>query len=177
MSFLSACSDGVGNGKGVSTPSAASTSSVAQPSDTSSVTRRTGVATPPSAAAGAVESTTSSSASVATVAGTLDPATSAPSSPPTFQSVDADVVVIALGSLKFDKAMYDGKADLTIGYLNTSSDAHRLHIDGVDKFELAVSKLGEAQIADIRLNHGTYTIFCAVPGHRAAGMEAKLVIP
>jgi uncharacterized cupredoxin-like copper-binding protein len=153
MSLLGACSDGGGNGKGVSTPSAASTSALAQPSDASS------------------------SASVATVATRLPPATTAPSSPPTFQSVDADVVVVALDSLKFDKAVYDGKADLTIGYLNTSSDEHRLHIDGFDKFELALSKLGEGQIADIRLNHRTYTIFCAVPGHRAAGMEAKLVIP
>ena len=83
----------------------------------------------------------------------------------------------AFDTLKFDKGEYDGKADLTIGLFNQGSAHHTLLIDGRSSFKLEVSKHGDAKVADIRLHHGTYTIYCELPGHRVAGMEAKLVIP
>jgi len=92
-------------------------------------------------------------------------------------SVDADVVVQVSDDLKFDKTSYDGKADLTIGLYDQGSMHHTLAIDGKPAFKLEVAKHGDATVADIHLRHGTYTIFCTLPGHRAAGMEAKLVIP
>jgi plastocyanin len=91
--------------------------------------------------------------------------------------VDADTVVVALDSLKFDQPEYQGKADLTIGYLDGGTQAHTLLIEGRKGFKLAVSHQGESKIADVQLGHGSYTIYCELPGHRQAGMEAKLVIP
>jgi hypothetical protein len=92
-------------------------------------------------------------------------------------NVDADVVVQAFDELRFDKPQYDGKADLTMGLLDQGAGPHTLLIEGRSDFKLAVSRHGEARVADIQLGHGTYTIYCELPGHRAAGMEAKLVIP
>jgi plastocyanin len=92
-------------------------------------------------------------------------------------NVDADVVVQAFDTLTFDKPSYDGKADLTIGLFNQSASHHTLLIEGKKGFKLEVFKARDGVVADIRLGHGTYTIYCELPGHRAAGMEAKLVIP
>jgi uncharacterized cupredoxin-like copper-binding protein len=92
-------------------------------------------------------------------------------------SVDADVVVQAFDALKFDKNEYEGKADLTIGLFDQGSMPHTLLIEGRHDFKLAVSSHGEARVADIQLDHGRYTIYCELPGHRAAGMEATLIIP
>jgi plastocyanin len=90
-------------------------------------------------------------------------------------NVDADVVAQASDALRFDKGEYDGKADLTIGLFNQGSMHHTLLIEGQSNFKLEVFHHGEARVGDIKLNHGTYTIYCEI--HRADGMTAKLVIP
>jgi plastocyanin len=91
--------------------------------------------------------------------------------------VDADVVVVALDNLKFDRPEYQGKADLTLGYVDGGTQLHTLLIEGKNGFKLAVAHRGESKISDVQLGHGSYTIYCDLPGHRQAGMEAKLVIP
>jgi plastocyanin len=91
--------------------------------------------------------------------------------------VDADVVVVALDTLKFDQPQYSGKADLTIGYLNAGVQEHHLRIEGNPDFGLVVTSQGASKVADIKLQRRTYTIYCDRPGHRQAGMEATLVIP
>jgi plastocyanin len=118
---------------------------------------------PPSTSAGAPSATGPDAAANAIVAGK--------------GRVDADAVVVALDSLKFDRPVYQGKADLTIGLVDAGTQAHTLLIEGKNGFKLAVSHQGESKIADVQLGHGSYTIYCELPGHRQAGMEAKLVIP
>jgi uncharacterized cupredoxin-like copper-binding protein len=90
--------------------------------------------------------------------------------------VDADVVVQAFDTLKFDKGEYEGKSDLTIGLFDQGLMDHTLLIEGQDDFKLEVVRQGDAAIGDILLRRGTYTIYCELPGHRAGGMEATLVI-
>ena len=48
---------------------------------------------------------------------------------------------------------------------------------GVDKgkFKLSVTP-GQTKTGAVTLAAGTYTIYCDIAGHRAAGMEAKLVV-
>jgi plastocyanin len=66
----------------------------------------------------------------------------------------AAVTVHALDALKFDQKDYTAKAgDVTIDYVNDGSQAHTLVVE----------------------NKG-YKIFCDVPGHRSAGMEATLTV-
>jgi len=54
---------------------------------------------------------------------------------------------------------------------------HTLLIDGHPEFQkLQVNHKGESQIGDTQLAPGTYEIYCDIPGHRQAGMQANLVV-
>ncbi|MCU1458868.1 MAG: putative copper-binding protein [Actinomycetia bacterium] len=83
--------------------------------------------------------------------------------------------VEALPSIKFDKTQYDlGKAGVTEVDYGDGGGSHTLVFAGIDGFELAVP--GGPTKGKIDLKAGTYTIYCTVPGHRAQGMEAKVVV-
>ena len=87
----------------------------------------------------------------------------------------ADVTVHAKDSLKFDKSDYTAKAgDLTIGYVDDGSLTHTLLIQGKDGFKLQVTSRGDTKSGKVNLSAGSYTIFCDVAGHEAAGMKATL---
>ena len=87
----------------------------------------------------------------------------------------ADVTVHAKDALKFDKSAYTAKAgNLTIGYVDDGSLTHTLLIEGKDGFKLQVTSRGESKSGTVNLSAGSYTIFCDVPGHEAAGMKATL---
>lgn len=89
----------------------------------------------------------------------------------------ADVTVHAKDTLKFDKSEYQAKAGtVKIGYKDDGSLTHTLLIDGQSGFKLQVAGRGQTQTGDVNLAAGTYTIYCDIPGHRGAGMEAKLVV-
>jgi plastocyanin len=54
---------------------------------------------------------------------------------------------------------------------------HTLFIDGIVGMPgLEVSRSGEVKSIDVELTPGTYTLYCTIPGHRAAGMQATLVV-
>jgi uncharacterized cupredoxin-like copper-binding protein len=55
---------------------------------------------------------------------------------------------------------------------------HTLEIEGVDKstFYLEINGAGDRDVGSVDLQAGTYTIFCDVPGHRAAGMEGTVTV-
>jgi len=90
----------------------------------------------------------------------------------------ADVTVHAKDTLRFDKSEYDAKAgEIKIGYVNDGSLTHTLLIDGHPEFsKLEVSSSSKSQIGQVNLPAGTYQIYCDIPGHRQAGMQANLVV-
>jgi plastocyanin len=84
------------------------------------------------------------------------------------------LVVEAKDNLKFDKDSYEaqsGSVDIT--YENSGSVAHTLLIKGKSGFKLSVGSKDEGSID---LAPGTYTIYCDVAGHEAAGMHAELTV-
>jgi plastocyanin len=92
-------------------------------------------------------------------------------------AANADVKVHALDSLKFDKTDYTTHAgEITIGYINDGSLQHDLLIDGNSGFKLAVNGKGQTKAGKVTLTPGSYTIYCDVPTHRQAGMQATLTI-
>ena len=65
---------------------------------------------------------------------------------------------------------------VAIQYRNDGNVEHTLVIEGIDGFKLDVPKSGDVDEGTVTLEVGSYTVYCDVPGHRAAGMEATLEV-
>jgi uncharacterized cupredoxin-like copper-binding protein len=65
---------------------------------------------------------------------------------------------------------------VAIQYKNAGAIQHTLMIDGVAGFKLDVPKAGDVDTATVKLEPGTYTLYCDIPGHRGAGMEDHLTV-
>jgi plastocyanin len=86
---------------------------------------------------------------------------------------------LAIEAHEFGLAPADPHAapgDVAIRYKNTGAIEHTLLIDGVAGFKLDVVHGGDVDSATVKLAPGTYTLYCDIPGHRAAGMEAHLTV-
>jgi uncharacterized cupredoxin-like copper-binding protein len=84
----------------------------------------------------------------------------------------------ASGQLKFDKSSLSAKSgSVTIKMDNPSSLPHAIAVEGngVDKDGETVQKGGTSSIT-VDLKPGTYTFYCPVDGHRAAGMKGTLTV-
>lgn len=65
---------------------------------------------------------------------------------------------------------------IEIRYRDEGQLAHHLLVDDVAEFKLSVDGEGDEDKGTIALETGTYMLYCDVPGHRAAGMEATLSV-
>lgn len=64
-----------------------------------------------------------------------------------------------------------------ITYRNEGKLLHTLLVEEVPKFKkLEVASTGDTDSGTLEIGPGTYTLYCDQPGHRAAGMEAKLKV-
>jgi plastocyanin len=81
------------------------------------------------------------------------------------------------GALKFDKKSLKAKAGtVTIEFTNDSSTPHAVAVEGngIDKDGKTIT--GGKDSLTVDLKAGTYEFYCPVDGHKAAGMEGKLVV-
>ena len=81
-------------------------------------------------------------------------------------------------ALKFDKSSLTAKAGkVTLEMENPSQIPHAVAIkgNGVDVDGKTVGN-GETSTASSDLKAGTYTFYCPVPGHEAAGMKGTLTV-
>ena|SRR5215218_11195805 len=81
-------------------------------------------------------------------------------------------------ALKFDKSTLSAKAGkVTLQMANPSSLPHAVSIEGngVDVDGKTVQK-GGTSTATADLKPGSYEFYCPVDGHKAAGMEGKLIV-
>jgi plastocyanin len=80
--------------------------------------------------------------------------------------------------LAFDKKTLSGSAgSVTISMKNDSSLSHNVSIEGngVDKDGNTVGQGGTSKVtADLKA--GSYTFYCSVDGHEAAGMKGTLTV-
>lgn len=65
--------------------------------------------------------------------------------------------------------------EVDVVYENEGRIVHTLVIDGVDGFKLAVNSKGDVDEGSVEVEPGEYDLYCDIPGHRRAGMEATLV--
>jgi plastocyanin len=92
---------------------------------------------------------------------------------------DADLVVTAVPSIRWDADAYTAPAgDITVALVNQDSVRHDLVIlDGDTKvggLELIVRKRDEIDSGTITLEPGEYRVYCIVPGH--GGMDSTLTV-
>jgi plastocyanin len=82
------------------------------------------------------------------------------------------------GALKFDQTELTATAGtVTIDFTNMSSLPHDVRIEGNGVSDEGTDQITSSSTsATVDLQPGTYTFFCSVDGHRAAGMEGKLVV-
>jgi plastocyanin len=82
------------------------------------------------------------------------------------------------GALKFDKTSLEATAgNVTIDFTNDSSFPHDVKLEGPGVNGEGTDKItGSSTSVTLDLQPGEYTFYCSVDGHRAAGMEGKLVV-
>jgi plastocyanin len=82
------------------------------------------------------------------------------------------------GQLKFDKTSLSAKAGkVTITMDNPAPVSHAVAVqgNGVDKDGQTVGQGGKSTVT-VALKPGTYTFYCPVDGHKAAGMKGTLTV-
>ncbi|MTV24757.1 multicopper oxidase domain-containing protein [Nitriliruptoraceae bacterium ZYF776] len=84
-------------------------------------------------------------------------------------AVELDEMTISPGQLEI-------AAGGTLEITNTGSAPHDLVVEGTDLATPMLDAGATATLALDELDAGTYLVFCSVAGHRAAGMEATLVV-
>jgi plastocyanin len=75
------------------------------------------------------------------------------------------------------KTLHAKRGTVTLVMSNPSGTPHAIAIEGhgVDKDGKTVGK-GKTSRVTVKLKKGTYTFYCPVDGHRAAGMKGKLIV-
>jgi plastocyanin len=131
----------------------------------------------------------SSSSSSATSSATSSAASSAPSSSATTTasapaaggaSTSLSIAASPSGMLMFTTKTLTAKAGkITITFTNTSPLGHNFTLQqGTNGPVIASTPTfqGGAKTLTVDLKAGTYTYYCSVPGHRAAGMQGTLTV-
>jgi plastocyanin len=99
--------------------------------------------------------------------------------PPT-PATSAQTVTFTETEFKIDPATPSLKAgSYAFEVVNKGSFPHDLHVATADGTEIARSSQingGQTTTFQVALRAGTYTIWCAVDGHRARGMEGKVTV-
>jgi plastocyanin len=82
------------------------------------------------------------------------------------------------GALKFDQSSLEATAGkVTIEFTNESSLPHDVKLEGNGINGEGTDPItGSSTSVTLDLQPGEYTFYCSVDGHRAAGMEGKLVV-
>jgi len=84
------------------------------------------------------------------------------------------------GALKFTKSALTAKAGtVTIDFTNSSPLAHNFTVQqGTSGPVVGATPtfMGGTKTLTLKLKAGTYTFYCSVPGHRAAGMQGTLTV-
>ena len=123
-------------------------------------------------------SSSSAAAPETTTAAATTPATTAPASGGGGSKLT--LTADPNGGLSFDTTTLSATSgDVTITMDNPSSSGvpHAIAVEGngVDK-DGATADPGGASTVTVTLTPGTYTFYCPVPGHEAAGMKGTLTV-
>jgi plastocyanin len=86
----------------------------------------------------------------------------------------------AAGALKFNKKTlraHPGKVTIRLTNPSSSGKPHAVEVEGKGREKKSkVAQPGDTVAVTITLKKGTYEFYCPVDGHKAAGMEGKLIV-
>jgi plastocyanin len=90
----------------------------------------------------------------------------------------ADVVVVGTASFQFEPSEVQAAAGTISVALTSGGGPHTftLELEQGDETVAQVFAPGETDVGEVELTAGTYTFYCAIPGHRAEGMEGTLTV-
>lgn len=98
-------------------------------------------------------------------------------SPASLPSGDAAELTVMARDIGFPERVYRAQpGQVAVVYRNEGSIKHTLLIEDIGGFKLAVQSKGDVDRGAVALEAGEYTLYCDVPGHRQAGMEAILEV-
>ena len=87
------------------------------------------------------------------------------------------ISAVPSGALKYEQADVSATAgSITIDFTNMSSLPHDVTIEGNGASGATDQITDSTTSTTVDLDPGTYTFFCSVDGHRAAGMEGTLTV-
>jgi plastocyanin len=81
----------------------------------------------------------------------------------------------ALPTLKFNATQFTVPAGIVNIHYVSEGGSHTLAIDN-PKYSNFLLQVPPAANGKVLLKPGTYTIYCTIPGHRAAGMQATITV-
>ncbi len=105
----------------------------------------------------------------------VEPSTTAASNGPLNPAGPAKgtLQIQALPTLKFNATQYTVPAGIVAIHYASLGGSHTLAIDN-PKYASFLLQVPPAANAKVLLPKGTYTVYCTIPGHRAAGMQATI---
>jgi plastocyanin len=137
------------------------------------------------AGCGSSSSSSSSSSTSTTTAAAPPPSSSASSAAPASSATASGgggaltVAADPQGALKFSTTSLTATAGSDkITFVNQSPVGHNLTIADANGAVVGASPTfsGSSKTVSVTLKPGTYTYYCSVPGHRAAGMQGTLTV-
>lgn len=97
--------------------------------------------------------------------------------PATGSGAGTDAVEVIAQDIAFGADSYQASAgEVSFSYVNEGNILHTLVVEDVGGLELMVRSSGDTDSGSVELDAGEYTLFCDVPGHRQAGMQAALTV-
>ncbi|HEV3475631.1 MAG TPA: plastocyanin/azurin family copper-binding protein [Actinomycetota bacterium] len=90
----------------------------------------------------------------------------------------ADIVVVGTASLEFQPSEVEAEAGTVSVALTSEGGPHTftIELEEGDETVAQVFGPGETDVGETEVEAGTYTFFCAIPGHREDGMEGTLTV-
>jgi uncharacterized cupredoxin-like copper-binding protein len=159
---------------------AAATSTLVALAGCGSSSKSTTESTPAAATPVTTASTPATTATTSSAPAT--PATTTKTTPPAPVTSAATLALAAdpTGNLKFTKSALTAKGtSVAIVFTNKSPLEHNLTVESASGQQLGATPTFVNATHTLKLANlkpGTYTFFCSVPGHRAAGMHGTLTV-
>src|SRR5689334_23381112 len=90
--------------------------------------------------------------------------------------VPAGTVQVTLTEFAISPSSISAPTNGKLLVTNSGSAVHNFHVEGTDVATKDIAPGGSATVDLKGVKAGSYTVFCAVSGHRQAGMQAQLII-